>query len=245
MPQASATTGLEMRHPATPFYREWTFHVLLGTVTAGAGFVVYRLARAQRRATRVPTGLVSEAVLVVDLVDSTRLATHYGNAVAMRARNVLAERNRAAAEARDVLFMETTGDGCLMTFPTVARAVESAVALLDDLATRPPDLTPGPSLEVRAGVAYGEILLDGSGARHGAPINKAFRLIGVSRESLARVADAGEAADVPDRDRILLDEEAANELPTEGRGVRFVGFFRLKGFPGLHGVYDVRRRTRS
>jgi hypothetical protein len=38
-----------------------------------------------------------EAVLVVDLVESTRLATHYGDGLAMQARNALRDRVLALA----------------------------------------------------------------------------------------------------------------------------------------------------
>lgn len=245
MPHAPAPTDPEPMHPATPFYREWTFHVLLGTLTAGAAFVVYRVARSRRRARRVPTGFLDEAVLAVDLVDSTHWATHYGSAMAMRARHILADRTRSAAERREVRFTETTGDGCLMTFPTVTRAVETAVALFTELKRQPPDLSPGPSLEVRAGISYGEILLDEDGLRHGAAINKAFRLLTVTGESFTQVAGAREPVDVPDRSRILLDEEAANELPSGDPVLRFVGFASLKGFAGLHRIYEGRWEARN
>jgi class 3 adenylate cyclase len=120
-----------------------------------------------------PASFVSEAVLVVDLVESTRLATHYGDGLAMRARKALRDRVLAIAEGHGLAFAESTGDGCLLTFPSVGAAVGTAVALLRELRDRPPDVSPGPSLAVRAGISYGEILLDARGARQGVAINKA------------------------------------------------------------------------
>ena len=219
-----------------PFYRERTFFVLVGAAAAGAGLVAYRTMRVRRRRA---VSAVAEAVLVVDLVESTHLATHYGDTLAMRARNALKDLALAAAERRGVAFAESTGDGWFMTFPSVAAALGAATDLLHGLRERPPDLSPAPPLEARAAITYGEILLDPRGHRHGAAINKAFRLVGLSPASFARVEGEAEAPSVPDRNRILLDEGATQELRAAEAPRRFVGFCRLKGFSGLHRVHQV------
>jgi class 3 adenylate cyclase len=240
--QAQPMPGMSqpMEHPsAPPFYRERTFLVVAGIAITAIGVVVYRAARSWRRRRRGPASFVSEAVLVVDLVESTRLATHFGDGLAMRARNALRERARAAAEGRRLTFAEHTGDGYLMTFASVGDAVGTAIALLQGLRDRPPDLSPGPPLAVRAGVSYGEILLDRTGARHGAVINKAFRLEGLAPDAIDTRGDAGASRAIPARDRILLDEDAAQELKGEGLPVHLLGLSPLKGFSGLHQVYAV------
>ena len=244
-PAMPGMTGPAMEHPPTapPFYRERTFLVLVGAGLAGTGVLAYRLRRARQRRPTGAAGFVNEAVLVVDLVESTHLATHYGDAVAMRARNSLKDRTLAAAEGRGLAFAENTGDGLLMTFASVRGAVETAIALLEDLRDRAPDLAPGPPLAVRAGISYGEILLDERGARHSAAMNKACRLEALSREGFTQVAGAGEPDEIPERNRILLDEAAASELRGAGIPHRFAGFSSLKGFPGLHRVYEVRWET--
>ncbi len=179
---------------------------------------------------------VSEAVLVVDLVNSTHLGTHYGEGFAMRARNTLKDRIMEVAEAHGLIFAENTGDGCFMTFPSVLGAVRTAVELLKGLTDRPPDMSPWPPLEVRAGISYGEILIDDRGARHGTTINKAFRLEGLSHESFVQKEGGGE---VRDRNRIFLDEEAEQELQLPKITLRSVGFCTLKGFSGLHRVFEM------
>src|SRR5574341_168589 len=206
-------TGAGMQHPATsaPFYRERTFLVLLGVAVSGVGFLTYRIARSHARGRRGPASFVTEAVLVVDLVGSTYLATHYGDGLAMKARTILKDRALAAAENRGLAFAENTGDGHLMMFPSVAGAVQTAVAFLKDLRDRPPDISPGPPLDVRMGISFGEILLDAGGIRHGAVINRAFRLEALTREGFAQVEGGTEWEAIPDRNRIFLDEEAARE----------------------------------
>ena len=221
-----------------PFYREWTFHVLSGLIAATAGVLAHR-AWSRRRWRRPPAGVMQEAVLVVDLVASTELATHHGGSLAMRARNALEERTLVAARRQGVAFVENTGDGCMMTFPSVAAAVQAAVTFLRDLRARPPDLAPGPLLDVRAAVAYGEILLDSRGGRHGAAINKAFRLMGVPSAAFVAVEGEERFQEIPDRNRIFLDEEAASELASGDAALRQVGVCRLKGFTGFHRVYEM------
>lgn len=218
-------------------YRQPTVVVFMGIALLGAGFVAYRMIQARRGR---PVRATSEAVLVVDLVESTHLATHWGDTLAMRARNALKDLTLSVAKPHGLAFAESTGDGWFMTFPSTAAAVESAVDLLHRLRSEPPDVAPAPPLEARAAVTYGEILLDERGNRHGATINKAFRLVGLSRASFAHVEGASAPdGEVGDRDRILLDEEAAQELGHAAPPRRFVGFVSLKGFAGLHRVFEV------
>jgi class 3 adenylate cyclase len=233
--------GGPMEHPvsAPPFYLERTFLVLAGLALAGAGFFAIRIVRRRWRQSDRPVEFVNEAVLVVDLVDSTHLATHYGNGLAMRARTVLKKRTLVAAEARGLAFAENTGDGYFMTFPSVAEAVEAAIALLKDLKDRPPDLSSGPPLKLRAGISYGEILLDARGSRHGATINKAFRIEGLSRESFGQVEGGTKLEEIPESDRIFVDEEAAQELRHTDIPLRLLGFCSLKGFSGLHRIFEI------
>jgi len=219
-----------------PFYQEHTFLILATVVVAGAGFAAFWLVLKRRGWRRGPMNFVSEAVLVVDLVNSTYLATHYGEGFAMRARNTLKDRIMEVAEAHGLIFAENTGDGYFMTFPSVLGAVRTAVELLNGLRYRPPDMSPGPPLEVRAGISYGEILLDDRGARHGSTINKAFRLEALSHESFVQKEGGDE---VRDRNRIFLAEEAEQELRLPEMTLRPVGFCTLKGFSGLHRVFEM------
>jgi len=89
---------------------------------------------------------------------------------------------------------------------------------------------------VRAGISYGEILIDDRGARHGTTINKAFRLEALSHKSFVQKEGGGE---VRDRNRIFLDEEAEQELRLTKITLRYVGFCTLKGFSGLHRVFEM------
>jgi class 3 adenylate cyclase len=232
---------MALREPALPpkFYSEWTFHVLVGVVAATAGVLGHR-AWVRRRWRSAPAGVVVEAVLAVDLVNSTWLATHHGEELAMRARNLLERRALEAANAQGVTFVENTGDGCMMTFPSVLAAAQAATALLRGLRDRPPDMSPGPPLEVRSAMTYGQILLDARGSRHGAAINEAFRLMSVPSDAFVIVESEDRLTEIPDRNRVFVGEDAANELGSADVPVRQVGVCRLKGFSGFHRVYELR-----
>lgn len=221
--------------PAHTFF-DATSHVLVGVLAALAGVFGQR-AWSRRRWRRAPAATVIEAVLAVDLVNSTLLATRHGESLAMRARNVLERRAVAAAEPQGVTFVENTGDGCMMTFPSAIAAARAAAKLLQGLRDRSPDMTPAPPLEVRVALAYGEMLLDARGVRHGAVINKAFRLMSVPREAFVIVEAEERMDEIPDCNRIFLDEDAANELTSGDARLRQVGVCRLKGFSGFHRVY--------
>ncbi|MBI1996488.1 MAG: adenylate/guanylate cyclase domain-containing protein [Deltaproteobacteria bacterium] len=233
--------GAAMDRPvaSVPFYQEHTFLVLAGFATAVVGFVAFRIAKRRRGRKVEPAALVNEAALVVDLVNSTHVSTHYGNGLAMRARSALKDRTLAIAAARRLTFSENTGDGYFMTFASVGDAVHTAIELLNGLRDQPPDLSPGPPIAVRVGISYGEILLDSHGGRHGAAINKAFRLEGLTAKSFTRVEGESELGKLPDCNRIFIDEDASHELRSSGIPMRSVGFCRLKGFSGLHRVFEV------
>lgn len=239
---ASAQMTGPMGHQAVrePFYREWTFLALLGLVLAAGGVAIgYRVTRARGSWRRAGTRFVTEAVLVVDLVQSTHLATHYGDGLGMKARIALKDRTLAVARDQGLAFAENTGDGYFMTFDSVAKAVRVAFALLADLKERPPDLGPAPPLAVRVGISYGEILLDPRGVRHGAVINKAFRLEGVSREGFVHLEGDDDAGEIPQSNRVFLGEDAAEEARSGGFSLTPVGICTLKGFSGLHRVFQA------
>lgn len=236
---AQSVSSEPQAHGALSFLFGEMSHVFVGVVAAIAGVFVHR-AWSRRRWRPAPAGVVIEAVLVVDLVNSTLLATHHGGDLAMRARNVLERRSVAAAGPQGVTFVENTGDGGMMMFPSVIAAATTAIKLLRGLQERPPDMAPGPPLEVRAAITYGEILLDSRGARHGATMNKAFRLMGVPGDAFVSVTGEECASEIPDRSRIFMDEDATNELGSADVAFRQVGVCRLKGFSGFHRVYELR-----
>lgn len=70
-------------------------------------------------------------------------------------------------------------------------------------------------------------------------INKVFRLESLQREAFVHVDEDPVGPEIPEHDRIFLDEEAAQEARSSGFSPESTGFVRLKGFTGLHRVYQI------
>ena len=70
-------------------------------------------------------------------------------------------------------------------------------------------------------------------------MNKAFRLMGVPSEAFVIVQGEVCLDAIPDRNRVFLNEDAANELGSSVLPTRQVGVCRLKGFGGFHRVYEL------
>ena len=83
------------------------------------------------------------------------------------------------------------------------------------------------------------ILIDAHGQRHGATINKAFRIMSVTADVFVTVEGEQRLNPIPDRNRVLLDEASVKELQAQD-AVRQVGVCRLKGFDGFHRVFELR-----
>ena len=157
------------------------------------------------------------AVLLTDIVDSTRIAGELGPA---RWRDVVGEHNRRAAEAIERhggRLVKTTGDGVLATFDGAERAVRAAAAIRT--AVRNLDI------EVRSGVHSGEIETTADDVR-GLPVHMAARVM-----SVAGPGDVLVSATVRD----LLD---GTDLDFEDAGLH-----ELKGLPGPRQLYRLNSRS--
>lgn len=222
-----------------PTFGDWPLHVLVGIAAATGGVLGHR-AWIRRRWSRPPAGVVDEAVVALDLVDSTKLTTHYGDRLAMQATNFLRQIALGAARSCGATHSRINGDGCMMTFPSVLAATQAASKVMQQLRRPPQELSSMPPLEVRAGIAYGVILLDAEGHRHGATINRAFRLMAVSSDAFVDVAGEPRLEKFPDRGRLFVDEASAQELRPGKVMLREVGVCTLKGFTGFHRAFELR-----
>lgn len=63
--------------------------------------------------------------------------------------------------------------------------------------------------------------------------------MGVPSEAFVTIQGEQRMSEIPERNRIFLDEDAANELGSAGDAVRLVGVCRLRGFSGFHRVYEL------
>lgn len=182
-----------------------------------------------------------EAVLVLDLCDSTTIANRYGDAFAMRLKEALRALVRPIFTQAGVSFLKGTGDGFLATFPELAGSIEAAVRVLHLKASKLPKASDGTPPMLRFGIHFGQTHVDSDGDRQGDVVNMAFRLEGAGSSGFHETHGGLLKDALPQRDRIFISEHAYGELQRLGGEVpcRLVGFFDLKGIAGRHRVYEV------
>jgi pSer/pThr/pTyr-binding forkhead associated (FHA) protein len=186
-----------------------------------------------------PKSLV-EAVLVLDLCDSTTMANRYGDAFALQIKEALRGLVKPIFTQAGVSFLKGTGDGFLATFPDLTKAVESAVRILQEKGDVLPKASDGRSPMLRFGIHFGQTHVDSDGDRQGDVINMAFRLEGAGTSGFHETRGGLEKDSLPLQDRVFVSEHAHAELDRlGGLPSRLVGFFDLKGLAGRHRVYEV------
>jgi class 3 adenylate cyclase/alpha-beta hydrolase superfamily lysophospholipase len=168
---------------------------------------------------------VLATVLFTDIVGSTKRASELGNA-AWRA---LLERHHALVRSRLGQFrgdeIDTAGDGFFAAFDGPRRAIECALALVDDVRSL--------GLEIRAGLHTGECELMGK------------KPSGIAVAIGARVAEEAKPGEVLVSSTVK-DLVAGSEITFEDRGsheLKGVGEWRLYGVSAGPVSRDLRRGT--
>ena len=160
-------------------------------------------------------------VLFSDVEGSTDLRTERGDAAAHRILRSHEEVVRRCVAAHDGREVKALGDGFMVAFTSVRKALACAVAIQQGLEERNVD-SPGEELRVRVGVNTGEVVVEGDDV-YGQAVNAAARI--------ASRAKGGE----------ILISEIVRQLAGSGPEFVFVdrGRYRLKGFPDRWHLYGV------
>jgi class 3 adenylate cyclase len=187
-----------------------------------------------------PSRELCEAVMAFDLCDSTVIANRYGDEFALQLKEAIRALVRPILTDRGVAFLKGTGDGFLATFSDPRRAVEAAVAILQQKGAALPPTSDGTPPTFRVGIHFGPTKVDSDGDRQGDVVNMAFRLESASTSGFHQTHDGIDQADLALQDRIFLSEHAHDELQKRAAfPARLVGFFDLKGIAGRHRIFEV------
>jgi len=182
----------------------------------------------------------SEAIAVIDLVNSTDLVTRFGSTFLLTLKHRLEHHAGPISSRHDAGYSESTGDGFLIFFPSVAKALAAIHEMLQRVPAMNVDLPQGAEVALRGALNFGEILVDRDGRRTGSAVHKTFRLEGLSASTLIEAEGGIRKEEFPDKNYILASEEAASILEkVQGLQCRFLGHCELKGFPGIHRVYKI------
>jgi class 3 adenylate cyclase len=187
-----------------------------------------------------PRSLV-EAVLVLDLCDSTVMANRYGDAFALQLKEALRSLARPILSQHGVAFLKGTGDGFLATFSELQKAAEAAILILQKKGETLPKASDGTPPQFRIGIHFGQTNVDSDGDRQGDVVNMAFRLEGASTSGFHETSGGLEKDSLPLHDRVFVSESAHDEILKRGGRfpTRLVGFFDLKGLAGRHRVFEI------
>jgi class 3 adenylate cyclase len=192
--------------------------------------------------------IVTEAIVVIDLVESTLTSNLFGwYAVGRHSLRDLRGLIGAVGVGRGLRCLKNTGDGYLLTFhdPQSAemaalRAVEAMFDLLDRIADRNGAVSEERALNLRCSVHLGEVDVVAED-REGPHVSLAFRLQEISRASLPAALNPIPPEQFPLRNYVLCSEEVAGILERRASPWQMtgIGLFKLKGFPGWREVFRL------
>jgi class 3 adenylate cyclase len=194
------------------------------------------------------TEVLTEAIVVIDIVESTITSNLFGWYTVGRAafRDLRALISQAGG-GRGLRVLKSTGDGFLVTFHDARSAEAAAVAateaifdLYDRVANRNRSVSEEKALTLRSAIHIGEVdaLQNDSAGPH---VTLAFRVEGISRASLPAALNPIRPEELPLQDYVLCSEEVAGILARRSAPwtTRCIGAFRLKGFPGFREVFHL------
>jgi class 3 adenylate cyclase len=204
-------------------------------------------------AARMPE-VVTEAIVVIDLVESTLTSNLFGwYAVGRQALRDLRALIGELGADRGLRCLKSTGDGYLITFHdplsaemAVVRAVEMVFALLDRITQRNGAVSEERAINLRCAIHLGEVDIVADD-REGPHVSLAFRLDEITRASLPAALNPLPPEEFPLRNYVLCSEEVAGIIERRAGGwvMRSIGLLKLKGFPGWREVFWVVPEARA
>ncbi|MCB2181736.1 MAG: HEAT repeat domain-containing protein [Desulfobulbaceae bacterium] len=189
--------------------------------------------------TSVAPGMtLTEAIVVIDLCNSTDIISRYGNTFSLNLMKKLSSIVEPIARKEKCQFTKGTGDGFLLTFPKAENAIAFSVDVLNTMQKVNEKADENQRINLRFAINIGETKVDEKGDRIGVAVNMAFRVEGLKPEAAIAVEDCMPQDEVPRENRILITENLAQEaLKIEALASRLIGLFELKGIPGLHRIF--------
>jgi len=177
-----------------------------------------------------------EAIVVVDIVGSSKIAQALGDRMASKVKNVLFQNIKNSLAKFPAEFMKNTGDGYMLIFGNVMNAVKFAIELMRS--TKGDGTYKG--FHIRLGIHYGETYKLPDGDRRGMNVDMAFRIESVKIDNMHQTVVGIRKDEMPRVDRIFISEVVQKLIPSHSSiKTRCIGYFDLKGFTGRHKIFEV------
>lgn len=177
-----------------------------------------------------------EAILVIDMVGSSRIAQAMGDRVAGKVKNILLGKLEDTLKNYPAEYMKNTGDGFMIIFGNVKNAVRFATEYFSGLK----DDEAGRGIHIRMGLHFGETTKLSDGDRRGMAVDMAFRVESVKLDDMHQTITGIKKDMLPRIDRIFITEVVQRMLGADSTvRTRCIGYFDLKGFTGRHKIYEI------
>jgi class 3 adenylate cyclase len=179
---------------------------------------------------------VPEAIVVIDICGSTKIANQYG---AHLLRSLYGQLEGIAFEAASRFhdrYRRSSGDGLLLTFNTVEDAVYCSIEIQRRIREYNSSVDLTHRIPLRFVIHFGETLTDEDGRRYGDAVNMTFKVESFVSDVIVGSGEHG----LPSYDYVIVTEHVYRELASE-QGIRFreLGAFELPGLTGLHRIYEL------
>lgn len=185
----------------------------------------------------------AEAMLVLDIVNSTVLVTRFGNSFMSEVKQRLERLVSPVSARQGADFTKNTGDGFLVTFPSITQAVAAVREIYAGLPRLNEGLPDGAEVALRSGMNFGEVIVDHDADRTGSAVHKTFRIQSVGAKDLIPAEGGITREEFPEKNYVVASEETTLALAkTPDVDCRFLGLCELKGFPGIHRLYRLEWR---
>lgn len=172
----------------------------------------------------VPSAREDVAMLLIDLVGSTRMVLDHGDTGFVGTIRKLHSGLEKHPEADSMRFLKGTGDGFLAVYGSVEAAVRVGRDIRSQL---------GASMNLRMVVHAGKVKVGPEGDPLGEEVHRLFRVEAVSEEDRIQVVLTGPlpVKEIPEDGRIMITRQALDQLPKiRSEEFTVLGDFRLKGF---------------
>jgi pSer/pThr/pTyr-binding forkhead associated (FHA) protein len=182
-----------------------------------------------------------ETILVLDLVDSSRLVNMYGDEVAMDITEALNGIAFPVFTRYGAGYSKGTGDGFLATFAKPVHGLSAAADILKKVKAYNTKKIHKVKIRIRLCLNYGQCIIEPNGDRHGNATNVAFRVEGVRYQDMRKDKSSVAQSKFPDYDRLFVTEDFYTKMDaTRKKKFKHLGCFKLKGINGLHPVYSYK-----
>ncbi len=184
--------------------------------------------------------ILVEAILVLDLCNSTEIGVNFGDDFALKITSRLVELTKPIATRHRVRFTKSTGDGYLMTFGELKGSLEFAKAISIAITQSNSKVPANEMIDIRIAINFGETRVDTKGDRLGTAVNKTFRVEGLKGEDIIEDEGGMTPDELPAVNRTLITEAVHEALDKcDGFLSKYVGLFDLKGISGRHRIYQM------